>query len=76
MIRSLRTIAMEIAADWRPVSPAAQPYLAAMFDLYRIEDRYGADSAKDVVLYFLANASLWRGPTARRVKAELKELVR
>jgi hypothetical protein len=27
------------------------------------------------VLYFLANAGTWRGPDAKRIKAELKEMV-
>ena len=37
-----------------------------------MDDVYGAESAKDVVIYFSANASTWRGETARVVKAELK----
>jgi hypothetical protein len=32
----------------------------------------GFDSARSVVLYFLSNASSWRGDVAKRVKAELK----
>jgi hypothetical protein len=37
-------------------------------------DRYGMDSGKSIILYFLANASTWRGDTAKRVKAELKAM--
>jgi hypothetical protein len=38
-------------------------------------DSYGMDSAKSIVTYFLANASTYRGETAKRVKLELKKLV-
>ncbi len=76
MTRSLRVIAMEISADWKPVNYAAEPYLAAMFDLDKITDTYICDSAKSVVLYFLCNAGTWKGDTARRVKAELKGMVK
>lgn len=54
---------------------AAWPYLVAMMDLDKISDRYGADSAKSVVAYFLSNAGTWKGPRARELKAELKALL-
>jgi hypothetical protein len=41
-----------------------------------ITDNYGADSAKSVVLYFLSNANTWRGEHAKRIKAELKGMVK
>ena len=74
--RPLSTIAREIRADWRPVYYAAAPYLGAMLDLRDLKDGYGSDSAQSVVLYFLSNASSWRGPVAKRVKAELKDMLR
>jgi hypothetical protein len=74
VIRSLREIAIEIDSDWTKVNFAARPYLDAMKTLISIDDAYGADSARSVVLYFLSNASSWRGPVAREVKAELKAL--
>ena len=46
----------------------------ALSSLDTINDHYGADSAKSVVLYFLSNASTWRGETAKRVKKELKTI--
>jgi hypothetical protein len=58
--------------DWNGVYFGAVPYLQAMFDIETMTDRYGADSARTIVSYFLSNASTWRGPTARIVKAELK----
>ena len=74
--RPIYEIAKEIRADWKPVSPYAKPYLDAMFSLNDISDDYFADSGKSVVLYFLSNAGTWRGETARRIKAELKQLIK
>lgn len=73
--RPLHTIASEIQRDWgSKINFAARPYLDAMHSLGNITDNYGADSAKSVVLYFLANAGTWRGETAKRIKAELKKM--
>lgn len=77
--RPLYEIATEIRKDWqlqRKQFPYAAPYREAMADLTNINDNYGADSAKSVVLYFLSNASTWRGDTAKRVKQELKDIVK
>jgi hypothetical protein len=76
MTRTLSAIAAEIRADWRKPYFGAVPYLNAMRALDSIEDNYYEDSAKSVVLYFLSNASTWRGETARRIKAELKAMVK
>lgn len=76
MTRLLSDIARDIRKDWRPVNYAAVPYLAAMATLGSIEDRYGEDSARSVVAYFLSNATSWRGPVARDVKKELKALLK
>lgn len=69
--KSLSEIAWIITADWTHPNFAAVPYTNAMIDLRDMDDTYGADSARDIVLYFLANAGTWRGPVAREVKAEL-----
>jgi hypothetical protein len=45
-----------------------------MESLNSIDDDYYFESGKEQVLYFLANASTWRGEDARRIKAELKEM--
>jgi hypothetical protein len=47
-----------------------------MLCLDKITDMYFAEDAKSIVMYFLNNASGWRGDVARRIKAELKALVR
>ncbi len=76
MARHLDEIALEICDDWNNISPNAKPYLGAMLCLDKITDTYFAEDAKSIVLYFLNNASGWRGDVARRIKAELKALVR
>jgi hypothetical protein len=76
MTRPLHTIANEIRADWKQPYFGAVPYLDAMQTLDTIEDKFFFDSARSVVLYFLSNASTWRGDTARRIKAELKTLAK
>lgn len=75
MARPLYEIAREIRKTWTKVSPYAEPYLEAMESLNSINDNYYYDSGKSVVLYFLSNASTWRGEDARRIKNELKQMV-
>jgi hypothetical protein len=74
--RPLSDIAQEITKDWAKPYFGAVPYLDAMHSLDSIHDDYFADSAKTVVIYFLSNATTWRGDTARQVKAELKALIK
>ena len=72
--RALYEIAEEIRRNWKSPHYAAVPYLEAMGGLLSIDDAHGFDSAKSIVLYFLSNASTWRGDVARRVKAELRTM--
>ena len=74
--RSLSAIAIEIRKDWKKPYFGAVPYLQAMSCLNSIDDNYGFDSAKSIVIYFLANAGTWRGETAKRIKAELKAMTK
>ena len=74
MSRPLHEIAREIYRDWTKVNYAAKPYLEAMSCCDDINGMYYDDTARSVVLYFLANASTWRGETAKRIKAELKAM--
>lgn len=74
--RSISEIAREIKKEWQNVNYAARPYLDAMRGLSSVNDTYGLDNAKTIVLYFLANAGTWRGEAAKRIKAELRELVK
>ena len=72
-VRPISEIAREIARDWKNVNYAAKPYLSAMYSLNSMKDDYGMDSAEMIVAYFLSNATTWRGKTAKRIKAELKQ---
>lgn len=74
--RPIYEIAGEIRKDWHPVYFGAVPYLDAMRSMDKVTDPYGADSGESVVLYFLSNATTWRGPVARATKAELKALLK
>jgi hypothetical protein len=74
--RPLHLIAADIAANWRPVNYAAAPYLDAMRSLATLADHYGCDPADHIVRYFLSNARSWRGEHARRIKAELNDMLK
>ena len=76
MARKLHVIAREIDLDWKRPYFGAEPYLRAMRSLYDITDQFGDDPADEIVIYFLSNARTWKGATARRVKAELKEMIK
>ena len=69
-------IAHAIAKDWENISPYAADYLNAMKEINDIEGNYIHDSAKSVVLYFLANAGSYRGESARSYKSILKAMVK
>ena len=76
MSRPIHEIAREISRDWKNVYFGAVPYLEALHSLDSIEDKYIFDTGESIVLYFLSNANTWRGETARRVKAELKGILK
>ena len=77
--RPLYEIAAEIRKEWAKVNYAAKPYLeelrywgpASVFT-----DKYGMDNAESIVAHLLVNASSFRGDTAKRIKAELKQMVK
>jgi hypothetical protein len=69
---SISQLAAMVRKDWKNMNYAAKPYLEAMEKLDSLDDKYYEDSARGIVLYFLANAVSWRGDVARAVKAELK----
>jgi len=74
--RPLYIIANEIKKDWQKVYFGAVPYLDAMYQLDKISDNYGCDSAKSIVAYFLCNASQWKGDKAREIKKELNKMIK
>ena len=75
MARKVKEIAKEIRADWKKVSPYAEPYLDAMESIELVTDEYYWDPASSVVRYFLGNATHWTGEIARRIKKELNAMV-
>lgn len=76
----LHEIARHISRDWgaqgKGVNFAAKPYLDAMGGMESHKENYGLDSGKSVLAYFLSNASSYRGPKAKAIKAELKRRLR
>lgn len=78
--RPLRIIAEEARKDMRTAMksgicpPTALPYLMAMTELNDITDDYGYDDSVGIVLRFLGNASSWKGPTAAKIKKELRSI--
>ena len=74
--RLIKDIAEEIEKDWKDVWFGARPYVEAMKELDTVDSYFGLDSARMVILYFLSNAQYWRGPTAQRIKEELKGMIK
>lgn len=74
--RLLSDIAWEIIRLWANPKFSAVPYLREMTRFNTIDDDDGKDSAKSVVRYFLGNAAGWRGDDARRIKAELRGMLK
>lgn len=76
MPRPLYEIAEDISRNWPKPYFGAVPYLRAMSDLSTVQGYYGDDSGESIVAYFLSNATTWKGEHARRIKAELKALLK
>ena len=76
MNRPISQIAREISADWKKVYFGAKPYLEAMYSLDSMNDTYGVDTADTFITYFLSNASSWRGDVAKKIKEELKVMLK
>ena len=73
---SLYEIASNIYRLWKNVHFAAKPYLSAMMSLNSVDDDYGQDSGRSIVLYFLNNARSFTGEDAKLIKAELNRRVK
>lgn len=76
--RTFAEIAYEIKAVWKNVYFGAKPYLQAMSSINSSDKNapYMFETAEDIALYFLANAQTWRGEDARRIKAELRSMIK
>jgi hypothetical protein len=81
-VRPLYEIATEIKKDWRATAKdgriyfGAVPYLDAMQSLDSINDNYIMDNGRSIVVYFLANASTYKGAKAKELKDELKAMLK
>ena len=74
--RQVNTIANEILSIWNKPYFGAIPYLNAMLNLHTINDMYMYDDGKSIVRYFFSNASTFKGDDAKRLKLELKSLLK
>ncbi len=72
--RELWQIARDIRNAWKKPYFGAVPYLHALGALTTADSKYGLESAREIVTYFLANASTFRGEQAKMLKAELKAM--
>lgn len=70
------TLAGIVRRNWANPYFGAVPYLDAMSSMESFIEMYGADDGSSIGLYFLSNASTWKGPVAKAVKARIKELLR
>lgn len=75
-MRRLAEIAVEVKKDWHPINNgAAESALDAMATMGLVTEPYGFDqNGYGVIGQFLSNATGWRGPVARRIKAELRAM--
>jgi hypothetical protein len=76
MAMSLDEIASNIYRLWKDVYFGAAPYLSAMMSMNSVNDDYGCDSGKSIVLYFLSNARNFKGEDAKLIKAELNRRIK
>ena len=74
--RPIYKVASEIRKSWKNINYGAVPYLNAMSSLEDKNSMYGCDKASSIVNYFLSNASGWRGDDAKRIKNELKDIIK
>lgn len=76
MPRPIYEIAADVRRTWPNVWFGAVPYLEAMAQLETLEDRYGVEPATSILGYFISNAKTWRGEDARRIKAEIRAMLK
>jgi|SRR5579862_684237 len=74
-MRKIREITKDIKKHWGRPYFGAKPYLEAMSSLGTIDQKYGSETAREIVERFLANASTFKGNEARDLKAELREIL-
>lgn len=77
-MRTFSEVAREIRAKWSKPYFGAVPYLDALEQVHTSDKNapYMVEQVKDIVPYLLCNMTTFRGTDARRLKAELKEMIK
>ena len=77
-MRTFSEVTREIRAKWSKPYFGAVPYLDALQEVNTSDKNatYISEQVKDIVPYLLCNMSTFRGADARRLKAELKEMIK
>ena len=66
-------IALAIRSEWKTINPYASEYLKALEDIHtQGGGYYYADTVSSAILYFLSNATGYRGENAAYYKACLR----
>lgn len=66
----------EIKINWEFPSGYAIPYIDALCRLGDWNSHYVHEHAFGIAARFLVNASTWKGDVAKRVKSELKKILK
>lgn len=77
-MRTFSEVAREIRAKWSKPYFGAVPYLDALEQVHTSDKNapYMVEQVKDIVPYLLCNMTTFRGADARRLKTELKEMIK
>jgi hypothetical protein len=76
VVRPLYEVAREIRKDWVNMPNYAMAHFEAFENANSINEMFFMDSVKSEVLYFLGSTQTWKGETAKRIKLELKAMVK
>ena len=76
--RTFAEIAQEIKKVWAKPYFGAIQYINAMAEINSSDKQtaHWFTDAESIVRYFLSNAQHWRGEDARRIKAELRSMIK
>ena len=76
MSRTLSDIAWEIKDLWPRSHVLAEPWLDAMCNVDTLSDTYFSHSGWSIVDCFLSFSNSWKGEDARRIKTELRAMLK
>jgi len=77
-IRSLKEIAKDIKKHWQTPNHFASYWITMLETVDKLSDKvtYSLNTGKDCATKFLIHAQNWRGEEARRIKNELKQMLK